>query len=67
MEHPWCFLHGSWWVLVSFRLLFEGLSGSRWSPRFGWSPGPVGPAGFRFHYDLLRFNGAQSKIEVKSK
>ena len=55
MEHPWCFLHGSWWVLVSFRLLFEGLSGSRWSPRFGWSPGAVGPAGLRFHDDLLRF------------
>ena len=53
MEHPWCFLDGSWWVLVRFRLFFEGLWGTRWSPRFGWSPGAVGPTGFRFHCDLL--------------
>ena len=31
MEHPWCFLDGSWWVLVEFRLFskdFGDLVGS---------------------------------------
>ena len=55
MEHPWCLLDVSWWVLVGFRLFFDELWGSRWSPRFGWSPGADGPAGLRFHYDLLGF------------
>ena len=44
MKHPWLFLDGFWWALVSFRLFFGGFWGfrwfawHRWCPRFRWSP-----------------------------
>ena len=44
MKHPWLFLDGFWWALVSFRLFFAGFWGfrwfawHRWCPRFRWSP-----------------------------
>ena len=66
MEHPWCSLHGSWWMVVSFRLFLDGLWGSRWFPRCHGSPGAVGPGPSVFTLICEGFKGYQSEIEVKS-
>ena len=67
MEHPWCFLHGSCWVLISFLSFSEGL--------WGISLHPLVPQDCRcnvhacFVLTVLcgGFKEDQSEIAVKSK
>ena len=55
MELPWCFLHGSWWVLVGFRLISKDFGDLAGSLGAADPPGGDGPVGVRFHYDLRGF------------